>query len=139
MKMQLIRGLPSVIADKIKSQVQFVDVSLQNRVESADYFLSLQVQAGPIPVLATQIQPATPSQQPDLVMIVQEQVMAALKNLRPGNGAKFSGQCFRCGKIGHRKDKCSVSSDVICGTCNKKGHTSLACGAWKSSKGQGGD
>ena len=40
---------------------------------------------------------------------------------RKDTGQKFSGNCFCCGKVGHRREQCHMK-DEVCRGCGKKGH-----------------
>ena len=39
---------------------------------------------------------------------------------------KFSGNCFCCGKVGHRREQCRMK-DEMCRGCGKKGHLVRVC------------
>lgn len=62
--------------------------------------------------------------------IVQERAMVAVR----ANG-RFNGQCFKCGRHGHKKNKCLEGDDeeqLRCGYCNKIGHHEKDC--WSKKK-----
>ena len=49
---------------------------------------------------------------------------------------KFSGTCFCCGKVGHRRATCHFK-DVVCHECGKKGHLRNVCKSKSAGRTQG--
>lgn len=132
---QFVRGLPSAIADKLRGQLNFSNIKLEDRIASVDHYYeqnySSTQNGRPAPVMTIQEAPAV-----DMNEMIRAQVMAVWNE--KSKKKSFGPYCNRCAKH-HKKDECYVTDAFTCFNCQEKGHVARACKKPKKSLNEYGD